>query len=98
MASTVLALDYKNLVVEGYRRVSIDGPYACPVKEELHRISRDATDIDELHMIEQVRAYCLIQGAMVKVIQEDGSGMARIRAAGIRSDLDIQQVSQQASD
>jgi hypothetical protein len=31
MASTVLALDYKNIVAEGYRWVSIDGPYACPV-------------------------------------------------------------------
>ena len=39
-------------------------------------------------MVEQVRAYYLIQGALVKVIQEDGStGMAQIRAAGIKSDL-----------
>jgi hypothetical protein len=37
MASTVLALDYKNIVAEGYRWVSIDGPYACPVKEDLRR-------------------------------------------------------------
>jgi hypothetical protein len=87
MASTVLALDYKDLVAEGYRWVSIDGPYACPVKEDLRRICGDVTDIDELHMIEQVRAYCLVQGAMVKVIQEDRSGMVQIRAAGIRSDL-----------
>jgi hypothetical protein len=87
MASTVLALDYKNLVAEGYRWVSIDGPYACPVKEDLRIMTRDVTDINELHMIEQVRAYCLIQGALVKVIQEDGSGMAQIRATGIKSDL-----------
>lgn len=86
MASTVLALDYKNLVAEGYRWVAIDGPYACPVKEDL-RIMKDVTDINELHMIEQVRAYCLIQGALVKVIQEDANGMAQIRAAGIKSDL-----------
>jgi hypothetical protein len=88
MASTVLAIDYKNLVAEGYRWVSIDGPYACPVKEDLRRMNRDASDIDELHMIEQVRAYYLIQGTLVKVIQEDGSaGMTQIRAAGIKSDL-----------
>jgi hypothetical protein len=87
MASTVLALDYNNFVAQGYRWVSIDGPYACPVKEDLRRMSRDASDINELHMMEQVRAYCLIQGSLVKVIQEDGSGMARIRAAGVRSDL-----------
>ena len=88
MASTVLARDYKDLAAEGYRWVSIDGPYACPAKEDLRRINRDTSDINELHMVEQVRAFYLIQGALVKVIQEDGSaGMAQIRAAGITSDL-----------
>jgi hypothetical protein len=87
-ASTALALDYKNLVADGYRWVSIDGPYACPVKEDLSRMTRNASDTNEIHMIEQVRAYCLIQGALVKVMQEDrNSGMARIRMAGIKSDL-----------
>jgi hypothetical protein len=88
MASTVLARDYKDLVAEGYRWVSIDGPYACPLKEDLRRINRDASDINELHIVEQLRAFFLIQGALVKVLQEDGSaGMAQIRAAGITSDL-----------
>jgi hypothetical protein len=88
MASTVLALDYKNIVAEGYRWVSIDGPYACPAKEDLRRMDREASDIDEVHMIEQVRAYYLIQGALVKVIQEDGNaGMVQIHAAGINRDL-----------
>jgi hypothetical protein len=88
MASTVLAGDYEDLVAQGYRWVSIDGPYACPAKEDLRRINKDGSDMNELHMIEQVRAYFLIQGALVKVIQEDGNtGMAQIRAAGISSDL-----------
>jgi hypothetical protein len=88
MASTILARDYKDLVAEGYRWVSIDGPYACPLKEDLRRINRDASDINELHMVEQVRAFFLIQGALVKVIQEDGSaGMTQIHAAGIANDL-----------
>jgi hypothetical protein len=88
MASTILARDYKDLVAAGYRWVSIDGPYACPLKEDLRKINRDTSDINELHMVEQVRAFFLIQGALVKVIQEDGSaGMTQIRAAGITSDL-----------
>jgi hypothetical protein len=88
MASTILARDYKDLVAEGYRWVSIDGPYACPLKEDLRRINREASDVNELHMVEQVRAFFLIQGSLVKVIQEDGSaGMTQIRAAGITSDL-----------
>ena len=32
MASTALARDYKDLVAEGYRWVSLDGPYACPTE------------------------------------------------------------------
>ena len=88
MASTMLARDYKDLVAEGYRWVSSDGPYACPFKGDLRRMNRDTSDINQLHMIEQLRAFFLIQGTLVKVIQEDGSaGMAQIRAAGITSDL-----------
>jgi hypothetical protein len=46
-------------------------------------MNRGASDINERHMIEQVRAYSLIEGTLVKVIQEDGkAGMAQIRAAG----------------
>ena len=58
------------------------------LKEDLRRITREPSDTNELHMVEQVRAYYLIQGALVKVIQEDGStGMAQIRAAGIKNNL-----------
>jgi hypothetical protein len=88
MASAVLARNYKDLVAEGYRWVSVDGPYACPAKEDLRRINKDTSDMNELHMVEQVRAFYFIQGALVKVIQEDGrEGMAQIRAAGIANDL-----------
>jgi hypothetical protein len=88
MPSTGLARDYKDLVAEGYRWVTIDGPYMCPTKEDLREITRDPSDIKELHMAEELRAYFLIKGALVKVIQEDEStGMAQIRAAGITIDL-----------
>jgi hypothetical protein len=88
MSSTALARDYKDLVVEGYRWVTIDGPYMCPTKEDLREITRDPSDINKLHMVEELRAYFLIEGALVKVIQEDPStGMAQIHAAGITTDL-----------
>ena len=39
-------------------------------------------------MVEQLRAYYLIQGAIVKVLSEEsGTGMAKIRVAGITIDL-----------
>jgi hypothetical protein len=87
-ASTALARDYTDLVAEGYRWVTLDGPFACPTKEDLRRITSEPSDTNELHMVEQVRAYYLIQGALVKVIQEEGStGMTQIHAAGIKKNL-----------
>jgi len=88
MASIALASNYNDLVAEGYRWVAFDGPFACPTKEDLREITANPSDINELHMAEQLRAYFLIQGALVKVIKEDGNtGMAQIRAGGITIDL-----------
>ena len=88
LASTASASDYRNLAAAGYCWVKIDGPYACPTKEDLHEITRNPSDLNELHMVEGVRAYYLIHGALVKIIQQDGStGMAQIRVAGITIDL-----------
>src|ERR1700693_1612029 len=65
MASTALARDDKDLVAEGYRWVSLDGPYACPTKEDLRRITREPSDTNELHMVEQVRAYYLETSGLI---------------------------------
>jgi len=88
IALTASARDYHDLVAEGYRWVKIDGPYACATKEDLVEITRDPSDFNELHMVEGVRAYYLIQGALVKVMQQDATaGLAQIRVAGITSNL-----------
>jgi hypothetical protein len=88
IALTASARDYHDLVAEGYRWAKIDGPYACATKEDLVEITRDPSDLNELHMVEGVRAYYLIQGALVKIIQQDASaGLAQIRVAGITTDL-----------
>jgi hypothetical protein len=88
IASTALARDYKDIVAKGYRWVAIDGPYMCPTEEDLRDITKAPSDINKLHMVEELRAYFLIQGALVKVIQEDPStGMAQIHAAGITINL-----------
>jgi hypothetical protein len=88
IALTASARDYHDLVTEGYRWVNIDGPYACATKEDLGEITRDPSDFNELHMVEGVRAYYLIQGALVKVMQQDATaGLAQIRVAGITSNL-----------
>jgi hypothetical protein len=88
MASTARAGDYKDLATEGYRWVTIDGPYLYPTKEDLREITRDPSELNRMRMVEERGAYFLIEGALVKVIQEDrSSGMAQVRAAGISRDL-----------
>ena len=88
MASIALARDYQDLVAEGYRWVTIDGPYGCPAKDDLQQIVKKPTDETELQMIKQHRAYYLLRGDIVKLIQEDpASGISRIHVAGITTDL-----------
>jgi hypothetical protein len=68
--------------------VTVDGPYGCPSKADLQQITKNRTDDAELAMVGQLRAYYLIPGNVVQVVQEDTvSGMSKIRAAGIVKDL-----------
>jgi hypothetical protein len=79
LAPTALADPYKDLAAQGYRWVSVDGPYACRSKDDLREISRHRTDLIELKMIQEGRAYFLIQGQIVQIDQEDAvAGMSQI--------------------
>ena len=55
----------------GYRWVSVDGPYACRSKDDLREISRHSTDLIELKMVQEGRAYFLIQGQIVQIDRVD---------------------------
>ena len=84
LASTVVADKYDDLVKKGFRWINTDGPYACPAKDDVQRMLKDQSDTDQLHMVEQLRAYFLIRGAIVQVVQEDkASNMAQFSAAGL---------------
>src|SRR5260370_6116194 len=90
LISTGLSANYDDLVERGYRWATIDGPYACPTKDDLQHItsSRDRTGQTELDMGEQLRAYYLVRGALVHMVKEDeASGMTQIQIAGITTDL-----------
>ena len=83
MASMASADPYKDLVAQGYRWVAVDGPYACPSKDDLRKITRHRTDRIELEMIQGLRAYYLVRGIIVQVVQEDAaSGMSEIQIIG----------------
>jgi hypothetical protein len=80
--------NYDELVAQGYRWATADGPYACVAKEDVNRMANKPGDTVELKMIEQVKAFYLTPGTIVQVIEDDSSaGTSKIRLAGITSDL-----------
>ena len=58
----------KDLVAKGYRWVTVNGPYACVTEQDARQITSDQTDLRELHMVENLRAYYLIPGTLARVI------------------------------
>ena len=88
LTSAGLAANYEDLAAKGYRWVTVDGPYGCPSKDDLRQMTKHRTDEAELQMIEQLRAYYLVEGAIVQVVQEDAaSGMSQIHAPEIKPDV-----------
>jgi hypothetical protein len=57
---------YDDIIEKGYRWVAVDGPYASPTKNDLQQITKNRTDETELQMVEQLRAYYLVRGALVR--------------------------------
>jgi hypothetical protein len=89
LTSTGLATSYEELVKNGYRWAAIDGPFACPAKSDVPVIVKNVdNDQLRLHMVEQLRAYYLVRGTIVKVLNEEpAAGLAEIQIAGIIPEL-----------
>jgi hypothetical protein len=92
LTSSALGDKYSDLVAKGYRWSIVDGLYACVSKDDVRRVvnnpSSPAGDEVALKLVEQVKAYYLIPGAIVQVTEEDpSSGLSKIRIAGITVDL-----------
>src|SRR6266404_4219155 len=83
LGSTASADPYKDLAAQGYRWVAVDGPYACPSKDDLREITKHRTDRVELEMVQDLRAYYLIRGVIIQVVQEDAaSGTSQVHLPG----------------
>ena len=83
LGSTASADPYKDLAAQGYRWVIVDGPYACPSKDDLREITRHHTDRIELEMVQNLRAYYLIRGTIIQMVQEDAaSGISEVHLPG----------------
>jgi hypothetical protein len=82
------AASYGDLLKQGYRWVTVDGPYACVSVDDLRKITRGGGDDLQLKLVEQLKAYYLIQGTMVQIIKEEkSSGVSQIRIDGITTPL-----------
>jgi hypothetical protein len=88
LASAGLSINETGPAAKEYRWIVVDGPYACPTKEDVRQITKHHTDETELQMVGQLRAYYLIPGTIVQLVQDDSaSGMSQIRFGGITRDL-----------
>jgi hypothetical protein len=87
LACTVLGDDnYSALAAQGYRWVTVNGPYACNTEQDVERITAHHTDATELQVVQNIQCYYLIPGTIVQVIKEDPTrGMSEIRLGSITS-------------
>src|SRR5258706_14295787 len=88
LTSTALADHYNDLVVQGYRWVTAEGPYICHAEEDVRQLVAHRTDATELQAVENVHCHYLIPGTVVQVIKEHpATGMSQIWAGGITTPL-----------
>ena len=84
LTCAALAANYSDLVTQGYRWITVNGPFACDSQQDVQRITGHRTDAVELQMIENLQAYYLIPGTLVQVVKDDAAtGMSQIRLGGI---------------
>jgi hypothetical protein len=84
LTSTGFSDQYDDLVRNGYRWVTTDGPFACRSKDDVQQLLKDQSDENTLRMVSKGGVYYLIQGVIVQVVQEDkASGLALIHWDGI---------------
>ena len=80
LTPAALADKYDGLAAKGYRWVTADGQYGFRSRDDLRQIVKDRDEGNEVKLIEQLRTYYLIPGAIVQVIQKDAaSGTSQIQ-------------------
>lgn len=88
VTSAGLAGKYDDLASQGYRWVTVDGPYGCTSVADLQEIVKSHGGEKELEMIQQLRAYYLTPGTIVQVVQEDkAAGTSQIHIDGVTRNL-----------
>jgi hypothetical protein len=52
LTCTAFADNYSDLAAQGYRWVTVDGPYACNTEQDVERITAHHTDATELQVVQ----------------------------------------------
>jgi hypothetical protein len=80
--------DYSALAANGYRWVTIHGPYASTTEQDVKRLTDHRNGAMEAQILEDERAYYLIPGTIVQVIKEDrANGMSQVQLGGFATFL-----------
>jgi hypothetical protein len=88
LTCTALADNCSTLVAQGYRWVTVHGPYASSTEQGVQRITAHHGDAAELEMVENGQAYYLIPGTIVQVVEEDPDNrMSQVRWGGLTTSL-----------
>ena len=88
LTRAALADKYDDFATRGYRWVSVDGPFGFRSRDDLRQIVKDRGEGKEFKLVEQLRAYYLLPGTLVHVIQMDtNSGMSQIQLSRVRKPL-----------
>ena len=88
LTCSAFAQNYNDLAAQGYRWVTVDGPYACISEQYTQRIVAQRNDATELQVVENIQCYYLIRGAIAQVIKEDPArGMSEMRFGSIITPL-----------
>jgi hypothetical protein len=88
LTSLAPADDYSALAANGYRWVTIDGPYASTTEQDVERLTDHRAGATEAQILEDEKAYYLIPGTIVQVIKEDsGNGMSQVQLGGFATFL-----------
>jgi hypothetical protein len=80
--------DYSALAANGYRWVTIHGPYASSTEQDVERLTGHRADATEAQILEDEKAYYLIPGTIVQVIKEDpANAMSQVQLGGFATFL-----------
>ena len=84
LSSSAPASDYSSLADQGYRWVSVNGPYSCHTEPGAEQLTKHQADAKDPNVVQNIWCYYLLPGTIVQLMKEDRArGMSQMRLAGV---------------